>query len=100
MKRLFILIVLVLATAPALAEKVFAQGGDEIRIFDSPCVSVETMNRMPANARAGWNKAQGSIGGQRFFGCWREMTGVVYIIWEDGDQGVVPMIGFKEATEI
>jgi hypothetical protein len=95
-----LILILLVAAAPALAgERVARQGDDEVRVFDSPCVSAETIARMPEGSREGWNKVQGRFGGQRYFGCWRPAGDSVYILWEDGDEGVVPEQVLKPVTE-
>lgn len=100
MKNAAWFVALLVVAAPALgAQRVYTQGSDEVRVFDTPCVSVETLNRIPPNEREGWNKAAGRVSGQRFFGCWRALGDAIYILWEDGDQGVVPLEDLKPIPE-
>jgi hypothetical protein len=79
--------------------RVARQGLDEVRIFDTACVSAETLIRIPEAERERFGKAQGMFGGQRFFGCWRPLGGDAFILWEDGDQGIVPKGDLKPAPE-
>ena len=96
-----ILIAATLAAGPAVAGDMIArQGADEVRLFDSPCVSVETMVRIDPQERDQYRKAQGLFQGQRFFGCWRKNGSIAQILWEDGDQGIVPFVELKPLLEI
>lgn len=75
----------------AHADREVRQGADWVRLHDSACVSAETLARIPAAARDQFSKAQGMHQGQLYFGCWREVGNVVHILWEDGDEGVIPV---------
>lgn len=84
---------------PAFAgERITRMGKDEARFFDSPCVSAQTLARIPAADRKSFSKAQGIVGGQKFFGCWRPLGNSVYILWEDGDQGIIPNSDIKDVV--
>lgn len=92
-------LVMLFAPGLALAYSEARQGDDWVRIFDSPCVSAETLARIPEQSRNTFSKAQGSFSGQKYFGCWRKMGDSVYIMWEDGDQGIVPQEDLKPVPE-
>lgn len=98
--RALVLILLLTTSFAVAGERVARQGDDEVHVFDSPCVSIETLNRMQESDRAGWNKVQGRFGGQRYFGCWRPLGDAsIGILWEDGDQGVIPLQELKPVPE-
>jgi hypothetical protein len=88
---------LLCASFPAMSERVARQGDVEVRVFDTPCVSAETIARIPEDGRDGWGKVIGVFGKDKFFGCWRKMGDSTYILWEDGDQGIIPAADLKEA---
>lgn len=95
MRRL-VFAALLCAASSSFAAKIAQRGDDWVRVYDSPCVSAETIARIPEGDRKGWGKVQGFFGGQKFFGCWRPMGNSTYILWEDGDQGIVPNGDLKE----
>lgn len=95
--RHFLLAAALLCASSSYAERVARKGDAEVRIFDSPCVSAETIARIPEKDRKGWGKAIGVFGGQKFFGCWQKMGEDTYVLWEDGDIGVIPAADLKEA---
>jgi hypothetical protein len=101
MRIAIFLILLLLAPLALAGERVVRQGADEVRVFDSPCVSAETIGRIPEKDREGWNKVQGRFNGQRYFGCWRPLgDSAIHILWDDGDQGVIPLIELKPVLDI
>lgn len=75
------------------------QGADWVRIWNSPCVSAETLARIPQEERAAFQKVQGYVGGKLAFGCALQRGGMYFILWEDGDQGVVPASELKQDPE-
>jgi hypothetical protein len=75
------------------------QGADWVRIWNSPCVSAETLARIPQEERAAFQKVQGYVGGKLAFGCALQRGNMYFILWEDGDQGVVPASELKQDPE-
>lgn len=100
MRAYALALILLLASAPALADSEARQGKDWVRIFDAPCVSAETLGRIPPQAREQFHKAQGVVRGEKFFGCWQWIGDFAYILWDDGDEGAVPKSDFKPVLEI
>jgi hypothetical protein len=93
-----LVLILLLAAAPAFAaQRIVREGADEVRVFDSPCVSAQTMALIRESERHLYGKAQGTIGGERFFGCWRAFGDSVYILWDDGDGGVTSGVTFADS---
>lgn len=101
MRKFALFILLLLLAAPAFpGDRIGRQGEDEVKLFESPCVSVETYMRIPEGERRSYSKAVGLFQGQKFFGCWKPMGEGVYILWEDGDQGIIPGHELQPLTEI
>jgi len=95
--RALILVLLLVAFPAAAGEFVARQGDNEVRVFDAPCVHAGTIGYIPQAARASFKKATGRIDRQMFYGCWRSVGdgNLVHIVWEDGDQDVLPVSQFK-----
>lgn len=100
MLRSLIVAAVLSAAGSAVADSEARKGDDVVRIFDTPCVSAETLARIQPHARSMFSKAQGVFGGQKFFGCWVKMDDDVFVIWEDGDRGVIPKADLKPVLEI
>lgn len=101
MRALLLLpILLVAATAASAQERVIRHGDDEVRIFESPCVHAGTMALLNESVRDLYKKAEGRINGQRYYACWRQVGSLMHVMWEDGDQGMIPAADFKDAVTI
>lgn len=88
----------VLAAAPAFAladDLVARQGDDSVRLNDAPCASENVLGRLPVEAREEYKSASAQLQGQSFSACWREMGNVAHLVYEDGDQGIIPMQELK-----
>lgn len=84
-----------LAFAPASADELVARDGDDsVRLADAPCESQVIMKLVP-ETHAEYKKASATVKGQNYVACWREMGNVAHLIYEDGDQGIIPMVELK-----
>ena len=91
-------LILALLVFPAFAgERIARDGKDYVRIIDSPCVHAGTLAHIRPQWRAKFQKAEASISGQRWFACWIEHdSGAIYVIFEDGDEGMMAAHAFKD----
>lgn len=95
MRRLILL--LTLAAAPALAaDRIAKEGDNEVRLTESPCTVASVLRHIPEELRMHYQRADGRMGGQRYFACWREGGGMVHLWWEDGDQGFIPVRALRD----
>lgn len=96
-----LLLVLLLVAFPASAgELVAKRGDDEVRLFDSPCIHGGTLGQIPPAMREQFHKATGRFNGQMFYGCWIPRGDMAVVLWEDGDQGLIPLAELKPTTNI
>jgi hypothetical protein len=85
-----------LAAAPVFAEQLVArQGDDSVRLADSPCQSEQVLGRLEPKTHEEYKAATAVFQGQNFVACWRVMGGVAHLVYEDGDQGIIPMAELK-----
>ena len=97
----YALALILLAAFPALAQDHIArQGDDEVVIREAPCTVASVLMRIPEAQREGWRRADARISGQKFFAFWRIVQSAVVLVYEDGDQGLIPAGAFKPVTEI
>jgi hypothetical protein len=77
-----------LAAGPALADSdwVFKQGGDTVRLSDSPCVHGGTLAQLAPQWRPKFRKAAAVVGGKQFYACWIADQNGVYVLFEDGEE--------------
>ncbi len=84
------------AAAPVFADELVArQGGDSVRLSEGQCASVLVLGRIEAGTREQYRAASAHFQGQNFVACWRNMGGVAHLVYEDGDQGIIPMTELK-----
>jgi hypothetical protein len=82
-----------LAAAPAIAADLVARhGSDTIRLADEPCTSQLVLGRLEARLHS---KYKAVVQGQNFIACWRPAGRAVHLMYEDGDQGILPMEALK-----
>jgi hypothetical protein len=85
-----------LAAAPTFAQDLVAhQGEDSVRLSDTACKSELVLSRLDADQHEQFHAASAVFQGQNFQACWRVMGNVAFLIYEDGDQGVIPIQELK-----
>jgi hypothetical protein len=94
--RFALLCAAALLAAPALADELVASSGnDSVRLSDSPCSSEEVLNRLKPQFRAVLRDATAVVQGQTFKACWVVEGHAAHLLYEDGDQGLIPLRDFK-----
>jgi hypothetical protein len=84
------------AVAPSFAQDLIArQGDDSVRLSDATCKSELVLSRIEPGTAEEFHAASAMFQGQRFQACWRMMGNAAYLIYEDGDQGIIPATELK-----
>lgn len=84
------------AAAPAFAQDLVArQGNDSVRLADTPCTSERVLGRLQPQQKEEYRQASATVDGQNFQACWRPMGGAAHLMYEDGDQGLIPIQDLK-----
>ena len=79
------------AAAPVFAQDLIArQGDDSVRLSEDACKSELVISRLEPGMAEQFRSASAVFQGQRFQACWRMMGNAAYLIYEDGDQGIIP----------
>ena len=79
------------AAAPSFAQDLIArQGDDSVRLSEEACKSELVISRLEPGMAEQFRAASAVFQGQRFQACWRMMGNAAYLIYEDGDQGIIP----------
>lgn len=77
--------------APSFAQDLIArQGDDSVRLSEAACKSELVLSRIEAGTAGEYRAASAVFQGQRFQACWRMMGNAAYLVYEDGDQGIIP----------
>jgi hypothetical protein len=86
----------IVAVAPGWADEVVASNGeDSVRLSDQPCSSETVLNRLPPNLRVLVHDAVATVQGESFKACWVIDGDAAHLLYEDGDQGMVPLSDFR-----
>ena len=92
--RKFILAALLCAAGSSFAQTMIArQGSDSVRLYDKPC-HAEVAAIVPE--AKDWRAALAVVGGQPYKACWTVRSPVVFMRYEDGDMGSIPVELFKQ----
>ena len=79
------------AVAPSFAQDLIArQGDDSVRLSEEACKSDLVLSRLEPGIAAQFHHASAVFQGQRYQACWRMMGNAAYLVYEDGDQGIIP----------
>lgn len=79
------------AAAPAFAQELVArQGDDSVRLSDAQCRSELVLGRIEPGSARQYRAASAVFQGQRFVACWRMVGNAAHLVYEDGDQGIIP----------
>lgn len=90
-----------LASPPAQAQDLVVNDGhDSIRLTDAACSSEAVLQRIDPADRAQFRTASATLQGQRYAACWSRVSTAVYLVYEDGDQGLVPLARLKVPLDI
>lgn len=84
------------AVAPSFAQDLIArQGDDSVRLSEGTCKSELVLSRIEPGTAEEFHPASAMFQGQRFQACWRMVGNAAYLIYEDGDQGIIPAAELK-----
>ena len=79
------------AVAPTFAQDLIArQGDDSVRLSEDSCKSDLVLSRIESGTAGEYRAASAVFQGQRFQACWRMVGNAAYLVYEDGDQGIIP----------
>jgi hypothetical protein len=85
-----------LMAAPALAEEVVASNGkDSVRLSSGPCTSQQVLGLLKPGFRSMLKDATAVVQGQTYRACWIVDGDSAHLLYEDGDQGLIPLSEFK-----
>jgi hypothetical protein len=71
------------------------RGGDAVRLWDAPCTYEDVTKRIKPEHRDKFRRAQATISKQEFLACWVVDGDAVFLMYEDGDQSLIPVSEFK-----
>ena len=86
-----------LVATPAFADELVASNGsDFVRLTDKPCASDPVLKRLTPRFRDVMREATATVSGQQYRACWIKNGDAAHLLYEDGDQGIIPLSDFKQ----
>lgn len=103
LRSLALITVAALAAASAAAQTtdlVAYQGTNAIRLTDAACTDATVLERIDPDARPYFRSAWATVNGKRYNACWGALPVAVLLVYEDGDQGMVPLSALQVPVDI
>lgn len=89
------------AGLPAHANDLVAyQGTNAIRLTDAACTDNAVLERLEPQLRKHFRSARATVGGKTYQACWGALPMAVVLVYEDGDQGMVPLSALQVPVDI
>lgn len=80
------------ATATAQTTDLVAyQGTNAVRLTDAACTDDAVLKQLAPELRPYFRSAWAQVEGKRYKACWGTLPTAVIVVYEDGDQGLVPL---------
>ena len=99
--KLGLLLCAMLAAAPAFTESLVAREGvDSARLSDQPCSNEQVLGHIEPKLRASLRAASVEVDGKSFAACWGPAGNAVYLLYEDGDEGLIPFSKIRPELSI
>jgi hypothetical protein len=84
---------------PAFAQEMVAtEGKDEVRLTMKPCSVPAVLKIIPPEYHEQFYNASALVAGKKYLACWRKNGQIVQLVYEDGDQGLMPVQMFSRGT--
>ncbi len=94
--RFALLCVAAMLAAPAFADEVVASSGrDTVRLSNAPCTNAAVLARLKPQFHTVLRHASATVQGQTYTACWVVEGSSAHLLYEDGDQGLIPLSDFK-----
>lgn len=91
MRRIGMLCAALAASSAMAADLVAYEGTDMIRLTSQACSNTAVLSRLPPQVHEQFLTANAVLQGQRYAACWRITPAAAYLVYEDGDEGLVPL---------
>lgn len=99
--KLGLLLCSLLAAAPAFAQNLVAyEGGTAARLSERPCSNEQVLGQLDPQLRPAFRDASVVVNGQTFSACWGPAGSAVYLLYEDGDEGLIPAHKLKPEMSV
>ena len=81
-------------------ELVSYEDGNTIRLGDGACTSKKVLRQIESELQQHFRAASADLQGKHFTACWHITPAGAHLIYEDGDQGFVPLTHLKRLLSV
>lgn len=86
---------------PAIGgDLVATEGRDTVRLAEGNCTNMTVLNQVDPEMRPHLRAASAELQGRNYAACWRMTTVGAHLIYEDGDQGLVPLSSLRTLLRV
>jgi hypothetical protein len=96
MKKYLFGLFLALTSALSYADLMASSGKDYVQLHETVCSSPEVLKRIDPSIHALLKAGTAEVGGTKYALCWYPFQNHIALMYDDGDQGLVPMTYFTE----
>ncbi len=90
-----------LAAGTAMAADLVAyEGKDMIRLTSQSCTNAAVLERLHPQVQPQFRQADAVLQGQRYTACWSMTPTAAYLVYEDGDEGLVPLTKLEVPVDV
>lgn len=76
------------------------QGTNAIRLTEAACTDDAVLQQLAPELRPYFRSAWAQVEGKRYNACWGTLPTAVILVYEDGDQGLVPLSDLRVPMDI
>lgn len=71
------------------------RGGEKVRLTNKECTHPQVVLRLTPEVAKNFRAASAVVSGQAFQACWHVVGNGAHLVYEDGDEGMVPLSDLK-----
>lgn len=83
-----------------VAEAEARDGRDWVRVTAQPCSNAAVLMRLPAGPMPLLWQAEVEFRGVRYSPCWHRKGDAIYLLYEDGDLGILPVSNLRRVVVV
>lgn len=91
MRRIGMLCAALAASSAMAGDLVAYEGRDMIRLTSESCDNTAVLGRLAPQVQTHFLRATAVLEGRRYAACWAITPTAAYLMYEDGDEGLVPL---------
>jgi hypothetical protein len=101
MKRILLILIAAFLCGPALADEMVARNGkDSVSLQQAACPAA-VLAHIPPTSRDRFQAASAVVDDRSYVACWAlRPDGLVILVYEDGDGGLIPATDFRRSPGV